>query len=263
LRCFVANLHAHSGAGCGDQQIAIPESSNQVKRLLRRPLVSETNRVVDDVLLDRFTHLRCRAKETISRHETIERLMRALKVVVMNEEADPLLAIGKVIEHCSRQEFVPQRFPETLDLPERHRMLRPALDMLDAVLLQRRFEFSFAAPRCVLSTVVRQQLFWRTVLGDPSLERFHNEAALLMVRHHVGHHEPRMIVHEADEVEALVLPQKEREDVRLPHLHWTSAFESPRWRGFTRTPWWRRVDAELVHHAPHLRLAHAQSFEAR
>lgn len=152
-----------------------------------------------------------------------------MEVVRLHEEREPLLAVSEVVEHRARKELVPERLPEPLDLAERHRMLRLALEMHDPVLPQCLLELGLASPRRVLPTIVRQDLLRRPVLRDPSLERFHHQAALLMVSDDVRHHEARVIVHEADEVDALMLAQQEREDVRLPHLVRPRAFEASRW----------------------------------
>src|SRR6185437_1624011 len=120
-------------------------------------------------------------------------------------------------------------------------MLRSALDVRNAVLPQRLFELGLAAPRCVLATVISEDLRRCTVLRDPSLERFHHETALLMVGDDVRHHEARVIVHEANEVDALMLAQEEREDVRLPHLIWPRSFESARWLLFALSRRGRRL----------------------
>jgi len=83
-----------------------------------------------------------------------------------------------------------------------------------------------------------------------------------MVRDHVGHHETRVIIHEADEVDPLVLAQEEREDVRLPHLVRTRPLESPRRLLFPRPRRRRgRHQPRLVKDLPNLRLAHADRFE--
>jgi len=85
-----------------------------------------------------------------------------------------------------------------------------------------------------------------------------------MVRDDVRHHEPRVIVHEADEVDALMLAEQEREDVRLPHLIRPRSFESARRLLFALARRGRRRHQPgLVQHLAHLRFAHADGFEAR
>jgi hypothetical protein len=59
--------------------------------------------------------------------------VRPLEVVVLDVQAQPPLAIREISEDRARQEFFPQRLPETLDLPQRLRMLRPAFTVHDAV----------------------------------------------------------------------------------------------------------------------------------
>lgn len=48
------------------------------------------------------------------------------------------------------------------------------------------------------------------------------------MRQRPRHEVARVVVHEADQVHALMATQLEREDVALPHLIWLGAFEPPR-----------------------------------
>lgn len=61
-------------------------------------------------------------------------------------------------------------------------MLRAALDVADAVLLEQRFEGRLAAPRRVLPPVVGEHLARCAVRGDSSLERFDDQHRLMVVR---------------------------------------------------------------------------------
>ena len=72
-----------------------------------------------------------------------------------------------------------------------------------------------------------------------------------------------MVVHEADQVEALVLAQEKREDVALPELVGLRSLEAPR-RVLTRSAARLLLDETcLAQDGPHLRLAHPEALEAR
>lgn len=59
--------------------------------------------------------------------------MGTLEVVVLHEQLHAPLAIVEVGKHRARQELLPDRLPKALDLAAGLRMVRPALDVLDAV----------------------------------------------------------------------------------------------------------------------------------
>ena len=201
-----------------DGHVAIAEAADEIKRFARRLLARQTHLVVTHALLDRCTHVRRSAEESVRRHETFERLVRALEVVRVDEMHDATVAIGEVRKHRARQKLVPERLPEALDFAERLRMLRPALHVPDAVLAELFFEFRLAAPRGVLPALVRQHFLRRAVLRYPARQRLHHQVRLLVMRERKRHDVPRVVVHEAHEVEPLVLAQQKREDVALPKL---------------------------------------------
>jgi hypothetical protein len=99
LRLAVAHLHPHTAARRRDRQLLIAELAHDVERLLRRPLMRETQRVRRDVLLDRRSHLRRRLEEAIRRHHAIEPLMRPLEIVSLHEQREPLFAVHEVVKH--------------------------------------------------------------------------------------------------------------------------------------------------------------------
>jgi hypothetical protein len=137
---------------------------------------------------------------------------------VLHEERHAPLAIVEVGEDGARQELLPHRLPEPLDLAARLRMVRPALHVGDAVATQFLLERRRAAPRRVLPPLVGEDLARRSIVGNAARQRLHHERALLVVRHDQAHHIARMVVHEGRHVHALLAPQQEREEVRLPQL---------------------------------------------
>jgi len=175
LGLFVADTDGESRAGGGDGQVAVAETADEIEGLARRLLLREAQGIVGDALLDRGAHLRRRTEETVRGHQPVQRLVRALEVVSLHIQAEPPRAIGEVGEHRARQELVPERLPEALDLAERLRMLRPALDVADAVAPQLLLELGLAAPGGVLTTLIGQDLAGRTEVGDRSGQRLHHQ----------------------------------------------------------------------------------------
>ena len=224
----VSDVDLQALVTCRDRQPLITELADDIERLSRRLLECEPQLVRRDRALDLGADMRRRLEESIRRHQAIERLMRALKVVVADEVLEPLLRVDNVREHRATEKLVPQRLPEALDLAQRLRMLRPAADVLDALPRQRFFELGLAAPHRVLAPVIGQHFRRRSVRSDTPLERLHYQRRLLVVRERMTDHESTVVIHEHADVKPLGAAQPEREDVRLPQLVRRRAFETTR-----------------------------------
>ena len=181
--------------------------------------------------------------------------MRPLEVVVLDKKPHPPLAVLEVREHRAREQLLPQRLPEPLDLPAGLRMMRPALHMLDAMTLQLRLELRTATPGGVLAALVGQDLPRRTVVGNATRQRLQHQYAPLVVCHRKTHQIPRVIVQERRHIDALVTPQQERKKVRLPQLIGFGALEVLN-RALALDPLGRdlRLDALRSQYPPHRRL---------
>ena len=132
----------------------IAELPDDVEGLARRLLEREPQRVRRDLALDLGAHVARRAKVPVRRDCAVERLMRSMEVVVLDEVLEPVLRVDVVREDRAAEKLVPQGLPEALDLAERLRVLRPAADVLDAQALERDLEFGLAPPHRVLPAVV-------------------------------------------------------------------------------------------------------------
>jgi hypothetical protein len=223
----VADLDAQCTAGSGDAEVLIAEATDEVKRLLGWLLVRQSQRIGLDLRFDGRAHVSRRAKEAVGWHRSVDALVRTLKVVVLDEERDAPKRVGEVGKHRLAQKLFPQRLPEALDLSERLRVLRPTLAVVDAVAPQQLLELGLAAPSSVLPTLIGQHLARMAVLGDAALQRLDDEARLVVMSHRPRHQVSRVVVHEADNVDTLMSPQLEGEDVRLPELIRFRAFEPP------------------------------------
>jgi hypothetical protein len=224
----IADLYAKRTAGGCDAEVLIAEATDQVERLLHGLLLREAQRIRRDLRLDRGAHVWRRAEEAVRRDRAVDALMRALKVVVLDEELDAAKAIREVREDRLTQKLLPQRLPETLDLPERLRMLGSALAVVDPMPAQELLKLRRSTPRGVLPTLVGQDLARLAVVRDAALQCLDHQTGLLVVRHRPRHEVPRVVIHEADHVHALMTPQLEREDVALPHLVRLGPFETTR-----------------------------------
>ncbi len=223
----------------------------------------QAHRVVRDGLLDRLAHLRSGAEETVGGHQPRERLVRSLEVVRVDEERQAPHAIGEIREDRLAEKLVPERLPEALHLPQRLRVLRPALDVPDPFPPKLHLEFRRAPPRRVLPPLVGQDLLRRSVRGDPSSQRLHDQIALLVVGQRPAHHEAGVVVEEGRDVQALVPSQQKREDVRLPKLVGLRPLEAPLGVLARLASLCFGEQTLLVQHPPHLGLAHSQTLASR
>jgi hypothetical protein len=128
---LVADAHVQRLARRRDAELPIAHAPRQVEGLLRRPLQRQPQRVLRYLRSDCVAHHLCRREEAVSRHRPVQRLVRTLEVVVLHEELQSPLAVAEVGKHRPRQEFVPERLPESFHLPQRLWMLRPALHVAD------------------------------------------------------------------------------------------------------------------------------------
>lgn len=128
----VADLYAERAAGGCDAEVLVAEATDEIKRLVDRLLLRKPKRVGLDLPFDRSADLRRCAEESIRGDRTVDALVRPLKVVVLHEELYPSKTVREVRKHRLAKKLLPQRLPESFDLPERLGMLRPTFAMSDA-----------------------------------------------------------------------------------------------------------------------------------
>lgn len=132
LRC-IAELDAKCATRRCDAHVLVAEAADEIKRLLWRLLLRQSQRVRLDLRFDGGTDLWRSSEEAIRRHDVLDALMRTLEVIVLDEKLQAAQAVGEVGEDRLLQKVVPQRLPETLDLAERLRVLRTTRAVMDAV----------------------------------------------------------------------------------------------------------------------------------
>lgn len=141
-------------------------------------------------------------------------------------------------------------------------MLRAALHVTDPLATELPLELRLAAPRRVLTPLVRQHLRRRAVRRDAARQRLQHELRLLVMRDRVRDDEARVVVHERHHVQALVTTKQEREQVRLPHLIRRCALESTRQMVARSLRGGVLDEPRFMQDPAHLALAHAEPFEA-
>jgi hypothetical protein len=217
-RVLISHPHVQCRPARADGKRAIAELAGKVKRLPQRLPLRQAQRVLGDLRLDACAHRTRRPEEPVGRGQSFQSLMRTLEVVVLDVERHPPLAVLEVGEHRAREQLLPQRLPEPLDLPAGLRMVRPALHMRDAMTLQLRLELGTPSPGGVLPALVGQDLPRRPIVCDATCERLEHQYASLVMRHRKAHQIPGVIVQEGRDINPFMPPQQEREQVRLPQL---------------------------------------------
>jgi len=132
----VANLHLQAIAAGGDRQSLVAELADDIERLSRRLLQCEAQLVRRNRALDFRAHVCGDFEEAVRRHEPVERLMRSLKVVVVDEVFESLLRVNDMREHGATEKLFPDRSPKPLHLAERLRGLRSTSNVPDAPSLE-------------------------------------------------------------------------------------------------------------------------------
>ena len=133
---LIAQSHVERSAARADGQRAIPELAGRDRRAFGSAALAPGAAHSPDLRLDARAHLSRRAEVPVRGRQTLDPLMGPLEVVVLDKERQPALAVLEVGEHRPREQLVPQRLPEPLDLPAGLRVMRPALHMRDAVTLE-------------------------------------------------------------------------------------------------------------------------------
>jgi hypothetical protein len=215
---IVPDAYLQACTARADGQVPIAQAAHQVEGLAHRLRARQAQGVLADLRLDRCAHRRARAKEPVRGSLTLERLMRALEVVVLDEQPHPSLTVLEVREHRACEQLLPQRLPEPLDLPAGLRVVRAALHVRDAVAVQLGFKLRAPTPRRVLAPLVGQDLPRRSILGNPAGEGFEHQCASLVMRHRKTHQVAGVIIQKGRHVDPLVSAQQEREQIRLPQL---------------------------------------------
>jgi len=166
-------------------------------------------------------------------------------VVMLHPQPYSFAGRLEAVELRPFQELFPDGFPETFDLAQGHGMMRPALNVVDPILAQLRFEPGGPAPTRILATLVGEQLLGHAVLGHRPPVHFQHVLRRLAAKYVQPHHVAGVVVDKTDEVGVLA-SQPEGEDVGLPHLVGGGALEKARLGGITSRLAARRLEQLLL-----------------
>ena len=222
----------------GAQDDGLPfHAADHIERSAGLAAQRHLQQVLLDTGLDGFAQLALDLEETIGRTQSANALMRALVVVIADPEPNAFARRLKALELRAGEKVLPDRLPEALNFAQRHRVLRAALEVGHAILLQLRLETRSAAPRSVLTAIIREHLPGWFELRDGLPINFDHRLGRRTAEQIRADDETGVIIHEGDDI-GVTTTEPEREDVRLPHLIRRGALEEARachvpfsWRG--------------------------------
>jgi hypothetical protein len=217
--------HLHAALLRLDHDRLLAQAPHHVEGALRFPAEGELQDVLLEAPLDHSPEFRGDPEEAIGRAEAIQALVRAPMVVILHPEADPLAGRFEAVELGPLEELLPDRLPEALDLPQRHRMVGPALEVMDAILLELGLEAGGAPPAGELPALVGEQLLRDAVFRHGPAVDFEDVLRGLAAEHIEPHDVAGVIIEEADQIGVLAA-QAEGEDVGLPELVGCGALEA-------------------------------------
>ena len=245
-----------------DHHRLLAQPPHHVERRARFPAERELQHVLLDAALDHLPELLGNGKEAIGRAEPLQGLVRPPVIVVLHPEPHALGSRLEAVELRALQELLPDRLPEALDLAQRHGVVRPALQVVHAVLPELGFEAGRASPTGKLPALVGEQLLRDAVLRHRPAIDLQDVLRGLAAEDVQSHHVAGVIVEEADQVGVLAA-QPEGEDVGLPELVRRGALEEARLRGITPGLGTRRLEElMLVQGAAHRLPAPGQEQDA-
>ncbi len=195
---MIAEADLNGVALAGHPNIGLAEFAEQVERGLRDLTERQAERVVGAALARRLLDVAGDAVETVGGGCAADPLVRSLMVVIPDPVFDSLASVGEGSEDGVFEILRPDRLPEALDLPERHRVVRRAANVLDSLALQRLLEFRFPPPGDELSAVVAEQLARRSPLPDRALDDLHDRVGRLSAEQAVADDVARVIVDDSD-----------------------------------------------------------------
>jgi hypothetical protein len=223
------NLHLDLAFLGAEHDRLLAKPPDHVERTWRRSAQCQFLHVRRHAALDDLPQFLGQREEAVGRAETIETLVRALVIVVLHPQPNPVPRLLKAIELRPFQKLLPDRLPEPFHLAERLGVMRLAAKVVDPVLGQLLLEAGFAPPRGVLPAIIGQHLLGHAVFADGRAIDLQHVLGPLAAEQAQAHHVPRVIIDEADQV-GILAAQPKREDVALPHLVGGRPLEEP-WLG--------------------------------
>ena len=226
-RFFAIDEHFHfTLLGTNDHGL-LAHPPHHVERTVRLSSQRQFQHVLLDAALDDLAQFLGDGKEPIGRTQPLQGLVRPLVVVVLYPQPHPLAGGLEAVELCAHQKLLPDRLPEAFDLPQGHRMMGPAFDVVDPILAQLRLEAGGPAPTRGPTALIGEHFFGHTVLRDRRAVYLQHVLRRLAAKHVQPHHVAGVIVDKADEVGVLA-SQTEGKDIGLPHLVGSGPLEEAR-----------------------------------
>jgi hypothetical protein len=178
---------------------------------------SQFQEVFLDASLEGFLQIALDLEEAVGGADAADALVRPAVVVIGDPEFDTLAGGFETLELGAGEELAPDGSPEAFDLAQGHGVMRPALDVADAVFLELGLEAAGAAPSGVLATVVGEHFLGRLIFADGHPVDFDDRRGGGAAEQVRADDVPGIVIEEGDQV-GVTTAEPEGEDIRLPHL---------------------------------------------
>jgi hypothetical protein len=132
---FAVELHLYLALLGADHHRLLSQPPDHVKGFLGLTAQRQLLDVVGDAALDHGAQFLRDGEEPIRREQSLQRLVRTFVIVVFDPQPHPFACLLETVKLRPHQKVLPDRFPEPLDLAQRHRVMGRTADMVDAVFL--------------------------------------------------------------------------------------------------------------------------------
>jgi hypothetical protein len=212
----IAQLHLDVLSLARDPDVGLPEFAKKKQGMSSLLAQGQPERVLLTALFECLLHVSSDPVEPVCRTGPSNALVRPLVIVIGNPMGQPLAGIGKGSEKGIREELLPDRAPESLDLAQGHRVMGCTAHVFHPLPLEHLLKPALAPPGYELPTVVRQDLPRCTPLADGTSENFQHGFGCLLPKQPVADHVPGVIVDDTHQVHPVHPLELKGKDIDLP-----------------------------------------------
>jgi hypothetical protein len=236
--------HPHLALLRPDHHRLAAHATHHVEGIHRSAPQRQLQRVLGNSLFDGLPQLVGDLEEPVGGAKPPDPLVRPLVVVILHPQRGARNRLIEAVKLRPLQKLPQDRLPETLDLAERHGVVRPGPDVPHTVLVQFLLEARLAPPVRVLPAVVGQDLLGDPVVGHSATIGLQNVLGRLAAVQSKCCDVAAVVVDKPDQV-GVVPPQSDSQDIALPELVGSGALEEAR-LGWVLL----RLEGPLLHQPP-------------
>jgi hypothetical protein len=162
----IVHQHFHFALFRPDDHTLPAHAAHHVKRIHWAATQRQLQNIFGNTLFQGLFQVVGNFEKPVGRAQPTDTLVRALVIVILNPEGGAFHRLLEAVELGPLEEFPQDRFPEPLNLAQRHGVVGAGADVTHAVFFHLSFKTGLAPPVRVLSAVVGEHLFGNAILGD-------------------------------------------------------------------------------------------------